>query len=106
MDSLVVEYKDKTLSVPLFDWDTVPSHGVQSITITVNDLSHTRDAASIYWLYKENDYWVVGSGSVRYDYNLISETLIYKDGKQVERKRDFMPDLTIDKIKLGWWKFG
>ncbi len=61
------------------------------------------DAHSLYWLYKEKDYYVAGCGSVRYSSNHLNEVLIFEDGRQENRKIEFMPDLMHNQVKLGWW---
>lgn len=108
MGTVKITYNNNiTQTGSLSDWSRLRSDGVQTILVTVNGLSAFRHASSIYWVYEENENWVLGSGSVRYDPNEISEILINKvHGNQIERKRSFMPDLTIDKVKLGWWNFG
>ena len=49
---------------------------------------------SIYWFYKENDYYVLGCANT-YRKDIIPEVLFTPSGEQISRP-----------IKLGWWRVG
>ncbi len=100
---VTVEYIDWTApAANIAEWCNLPSQGVQKVTIN-NGGSVSFSDHSLYWLYKEKDYYVAGAGSVRYDPNPLNEVLLFEDGRQENRKIEFMPDLLHDQIKLGWW---
>jgi hypothetical protein len=85
------------------DWPTSPGEGVDVVEVQ-DPLGIVRFASqSLYWAYEENRSVVVGSGSVRYDHNPITE-IVFSDGGQHERQREFMPDLPLRALKVGhWW---
>lgn len=80
------------------DWVNLPSEGINYIIIDNIRIC----CASLYWLYPEDDHYVVGWGSVRYDPNPLTEIELY-GGLQKERQIEYMPDLKISQIKLGYW---
>lgn len=101
-----IVYSDREITRPVAEWTRVAGEDVQYLTVGVPGAVTSFQAASLYWLYWEDDTVVVGSGSVRYDPNPLTEILIARDGKQTERKREFFPDLRLPQVKLGWWKHG
>ena len=101
---LVIVYADWTTPVTSIEhWCSLPAQGVQSVTISNNGKKVSFADFSLYWLYKEKDYYVAGGGSVRYDPNPLNEVLIFDDGVQKDRPIEFMPDLMHNQVKLGWW---
>lgn len=84
-------------------WATWPGEGVDRVT-GFNSTGFVQVAsASLYWLYREDGYWVLGTGSVRYDPNPLTE-IVWVDSGQLERQVRFMPDLLLRYVKLGhWW---
>lgn len=90
------------LLAPAAWWTTLPAEGVDWVEV-INGGRVRLASASLYWLYPEGEAWVVGRGSIRYDPNPLTEVLCFPDGTQVEREIDYMPDLHLPDIKLGWW---
>lgn len=78
---------------------------MDTVTIYTAEGSRTAQAQSLYWLYPEGDTWVVGEGSVRYDPNPLTEVVCSEAG-MTERSIDYMPDLGLHRVKLGWWRPG
>ena len=98
-----VEYINYTTDLVDIDrWCDLPSEGVQKVI--VNNGGKTCFANhSLYWLYKEDDHYVAGCGSVKYSDLPLNEVLFFEDGRQQNRKIEFIPDLMAKQIKLGWW---
>lgn len=88
------------------DWAKTRADGVDVVRLSCNGLSVVFQAASVYWLYPVGPFWLAGQGSVRYDPNPLVEIIIRPDGVQVERRREFFPDLKISAVKLGWFRHG
>ncbi len=100
-------YEDESaLNISATEWPVVRSDGVQEVRVSANGYSVVFQAASFYWLYPEGEHFVAGCGSVRYDPNPLTEVLVFADGRQEERRVEFMPDLRHEQVKLGWWKHG
>ena len=95
---------DTTLKFGVDQWPIVRADGVQWIRISCNGLSHEVEGRSIYWIYEQGGFIVIGGGCIRYDSRLITEVLINPEtGRQHERLREYMPDLEHKQVKLGWW---
>lgn len=93
----------ETTFEPAF-WEFVRADGVQSVAIKHDRYTVNIAGKSLYWLYWDNGKIVVGSGSVKYDPNPITEILIdARTFEQVTRQLDGMPDLHHSQVKLGWW---
>lgn len=77
--------------------------GIQSIKAGIKGSYVTFSGASIYWCYNENDYYVMGQGSIKYSRNPLIEVLVFKDGTQKQRSIEYFPDMQIGDIWLGHW---
>lgn len=104
--NITIEYSQGQTTIAAHLWPIARSDDVQQVTAECNGLSVMFQAQSIYWFYPEGENWIIGAGSVRYDPNPLTEVVIAPDGTQTERKREYMPDLTHDRVKLGWFKDG
>lgn len=82
------------------DWAKVQAHGVDEIEVA----HRVAQGHSLYWLYPEGNCWVTGEGSIGYSAQPLNEVVIEPDGTQVERHVEYMPDLHIEHVKLGWWR--
>ncbi len=100
---VLVEYVRDVRTVPVMEWDSLPSEGVQRVDILVGRYITSFAGFSIYWLYQEGGNHVVGAGSVRYSKELINEVVFKPDGTSENRGLEFMPDLLHNQVKLGWW---
>jgi hypothetical protein len=96
-----------TLEAPISHWSLLPGEGVDRVTVITPAGNREAQSASLYWLYPENDHWVVGEGSVRYDPNPLREVVISPDGTMTERRIDYLPDMLLRRdVKLGHWRPG
>lgn len=84
-------------------WSELDTEGVDRVSIHTATGTISLASASLYWMYAEEECWVAGWGSVRYDPNPLTEIVIAPDGSQTERGVPFMPDLRLRDVKLGWW---
>lgn len=101
-----VTYIDGTIrSAPLADWPHLRREAVDRVAVVDGRYRTERHGASLYWLYPEAGRWVFGSGSIRYDPNDLEEVVFSATDSTVNqvRRRRYLPDLTHDRIKLGWW---
>lgn len=102
--TVTIYYVDGTVVETTPDeWKSVRAHGVDCVEIRDATGVVRFTAMSIYWLYREGPVWILGAGAVRYDPNPLTEVLFYRD-TQTERKIDYMPDLELHDVKLGWWR--
>lgn len=83
------------------EWSQVRADGVDEIIIS-NPLPIHCSGHSIYWFYKEDNYYVLGCAS-NYLREPIAEVL-FKGTEQISRSIKYMPDLYHKDIKLGWWR--
>jgi hypothetical protein len=83
------------------EWSSWPGHGVDWA-----EIGHARftrvSGMSVYWLYPEEESWVLGGGPVGYG-NLVPETVVGGDDQHATRQIGYMPDLPLTSVKLGWW---
>ena len=93
-----------TVSITPECWASFPGEGIDKITINTIEGLNVVQNHSIYWLYKEEDNWILGRCSP-YTSEMY-EVIIDKDGWVSTRKIKFMPDLLHGAIKLGWWRPG
>ena len=87
----------------LNQWCNLPAQGVLEITIGSDGNKVIFADHSLYWLYRENNYYVAGCGSIRYSKQPLNEVCLFEDGTQQDRLIEFMPDLMHNQVKLGWW---
>lgn len=98
-----VEYVDGSTQIaPLELWPDLRGDGVDSVTISTPHGSRRAASHSLYWLYPEDSTWVTGEASVGYDPNPLTE-VVFNEEWMAERKVDYLPDLKLEQIKLGWW---
>jgi hypothetical protein len=100
-----VRYVDGTeLAITPDTWPDVRSDGVDRVTLRfpAGTASHWQ-GRSLYWLYYEDDHWVIGMASFTYSPVQPPEVLFWKDGRQEERRWEHVPDLRHEDVKLGWW---
>lgn len=103
--TITINYVDGTQqTAPITEWSNLQSEGVDLVTITDVSGSVKLSGASLYWVYEENEQFVAGCGSVRYDHNPITEIIFNGHGGQIERKREYVPDLLHRHVKLGHWR--
>lgn len=103
MIRVIVLYVDgREFNVPVGDWASLPMQGIDKVAIGSNGRFTFTSGQSIYWVYEENDYWIMGAGPVGYG-EIPPEILVFADGTQSARSIRFMPDLHIENVKLGWW---
>lgn len=102
--SITVCYVDGTTqSGSIETWPNLRPDGVDRVELLTATGTVVVSAASAYWLYRENENWIIGWASFRYDPNPLCEIIVASDGFQTERQREFAPDLYHQDIKLGWW---
>ena len=102
--SVRIQYADGShLIGAAASWPSLPGSGVDWVEVT-NDVGSIRVGGhSIYWLYRERKFWVIGGGSIGYT-NPLGETLVPESGNHKYREIDYMPDLPHSSVKLGaWW---
>lgn len=99
-----VEYTDGSFQeMPIEEWPSLRSEGVDRVIVREGELLTIRQGASLYWIYFEDQQWIFGSGSIRYDPNPVEEVVFKADGCNRVRWRSFLPDLQHAQVKLGWW---
>lgn len=103
MLKVTITYSDKSQLIPADVWPDAQAHDVQSVEWNYCGLGNRIAGKSLYWCYPEGDCFVFGSGSVRYDRNPLTEIIVAPDGKQTERRVEYLPDLLLPQVKLGWW---
>lgn len=97
-----VQYVDGAyFDVPCSEWESLPGEGIDYIEIGTSRFTRT-SGHSVYWIYKEDKNWIMGSGPVGYG-KLSPEVVVEADGTQTARTIEFMPDLHLKNVKLGWW---
>lgn len=82
-------------------WPELPAEGIDWVEIGHHHFTRTM-GMSIYWVYREGNRWVMGSGPVGYG-ALPAEVLVGADDQHEARAIEFMPDLPHSAVKLGWW---
>lgn len=103
-----ITYVDgQELSIDPSEWGDVRGDGVDEVFFQVgHELGTKMSGHSVYWVYREEDAWVVGCGTVG-DQPLTHEALYHDDGRSSSRPvGEYMPDLHHADIKLGWWRPG
>lgn len=102
-----VSYVDDTKTVfPPERWPDARGDGVEEVYFEVSPgVGHRLSGHSLYWLYREGDAWVVGSGTVG-EQPLTTEGVYRDDGTAEARPLGWMPDLPHCAVKLGWWRPG
>lgn len=99
-----IKYIDgEIIEAPAGKWHKLRPEGIDEITIS-NPLPVTCKGHSLYWFYKEKDYYALGCASP-YQPVLTPEILFIGD-KQTSRPIDCIPDLHLKDVKLGWWRPG
>ena len=97
-----VGYVDgRKLEGSIDQWSQLPSEGVDWVEVGINSFTRT-SGNSIYWVYPEDASWVMGAAPAGYG-KLPPEIVIAADGTQTARTIEFMPDLHLEEVKLGWW---
>lgn len=95
-----------TMTVPVEDWPNIRGDGVDEVTLILDEIhTHRLSGHSLYWLYREEDAWVIGCGTVG-NQPLTAEGVYHDDGRTEARPLEWMPDLRHSEIKLGWWRPG
>lgn len=91
----------KERTVDPTEWSGIPAQGVDWVAATTGKYTTTASGFSVYWLYKERDYWVLGGGSLG---GVIPPEVLIQESGHVARAIEYMPDLFIEAVKLGhWW---
>ena len=98
-----IKYVDGVeINISVDRWSFAKSDGIDEIAIGYNKFTKL-SGQSIYWVYKEEDFWVMGGAPAGYG-NIPPEVLVGKDDNHLSRSINFAPDLKINDIKLGhWW---
>jgi hypothetical protein len=100
-----IDYVDGTeAEEPASGWSRVRSDGVDKVTLKFPDGTQSIwQGRSLYWLYREDDHWVIGMSTFTYSPKQVPEVLFWSDGRQELRKWENVPDLRHEDVKLGWW---
>ncbi len=91
----------RLITTPIENWKAQPTEGLDEVAIGYTNFTKL-SGQSIYWVYKENGFWVMGGGPVGYG-KLPPEILVGSSDQHIARSINFMPDLKLDDIKLGYW---
>jgi hypothetical protein len=79
------------------------SEGVHSVLVTNGRRGVAVSGRSLYWLRQVGDDLHVGGATLGYGEDHVVETIVHPDGTQQAVRREFVPDLAHDEVKLGWW---
>lgn len=98
-----VTYVDgTTLSLAASEWRWMRAEGIDWVAIGHEKFTML-SGQSLYWVYAEGDFWVMGGGPVGYG-AVPPEVLVGRDDEHISRPVQFMPDLMHRDVKLGhWW---
>lgn len=81
-------------------WPMLRGDGVDYVDLLVDDRGYRMQGQSVYWVYREAGLWVLGGGTVRD----VREVVATPSGVFEPRNPEHMPDVTVGRVKLGWWE--
>jgi hypothetical protein len=81
-------------------WGSLRPDGVDYVDLRHGEQTYRIQGRSVYWLHREGGLWVAGGGTI----TGIEECVAEPGGGFSVRHPEHAPDLTADRLKLGWWE--
>lgn len=105
----VVYVDGSEASGPPEDWASWRADGVDQVIVEVDAGSTSISGMTLYWLRPLGEDWGRGGAALGPGYiggisvPMPPEVIIHPDGTMMQRPTEWVPDMEIAQVKLGWW---